>query len=348
MTATQHKVSIRAFARDMLTSCSDFTGRVQRFEERFGRASEDTLAVLAQAFYYCWFEDAYESDLVATCRAINLGKPTGFYLCGQVTPERWIDMHTYVVAVQRWLGYDLTLPREMNWEKIRNIRQWLGIPHPAKDWLAALFLCQLVDHLVLRTSFSKMGEDDMEEGHYTDYSPWYMRPDGPRYTMSAGDNDTPDVYVDLCKQHIRNAMSHSPEDAGELIANLVKPSQPPCMHRFSRYQDIKLTSIGALKWREQLPPSDLSRKKWETFWKGYEGAEASLRKWLDDVPAGGKLDMRLYGALGTATDRKRAIVRDFFLHTPASRSAYAWLGEYTLEHGLTPRTFLPDALISIS
>jgi len=347
MAVAQKRIPTTQFAQAMLETSSDFAERVRNFELRFGSAGEDVLAVLSQAFYFCWFETDYEDDLIATCRAINTGRPVGFHLCGQVSPGQWVEANTFVVAVQRWMGYDLPLPREMNWDRIRRIRQWLGMPHPAKDWLAALFLCQLVDHLVLRTSFSKLTTEETDEGQYTDYSAWYLRPDGPRYSMG-GDPESPeeslpDSYVALCKARIRDELTSVAEDAEALIDNIVRPSQPPCMHRFSRYQEIKVTSIGALKWRGQMPPDDGSKASWRGFWEGYEGAEACLRKWLDDIPPDGARDSRLFGALGPATDRSRAIVREFLLQRPDS-GMFSWLKQYSTDHGLTPQALLSDDL----
>lgn len=105
MTIVQHEVSVKEFARAMVEEDSAFANRVQHFEERFGTINTDVLAVLSQSTYFCWFEHEYESNLVAVCQAIDIGKPTSFFLCFQITSDRWAEINTYVVGVQRWLGW---------------------------------------------------------------------------------------------------------------------------------------------------------------------------------------------------------------------------------------------------
>ena len=118
MTPKQRVISLKEFAKAALARDSSFAERVRHFETRFGTVDGDTLAVLAQAAYFCWGENEYQSDLVEVCQAIRIGKPTSLYHCRQITPERWTEMNTYVIGVQRWLGVDLPLPRGIDSGKI--------------------------------------------------------------------------------------------------------------------------------------------------------------------------------------------------------------------------------------
>jgi hypothetical protein len=115
----------------------------------------------------------------------------------------------------------------------------------------------------------------------------------------------------------------------ELISNLLKISQPACQHRFSRYQDVKITSIGAHKWRGAVPPDDEAPKRQAAGW--FE--RASLDGWLAGLPPETSLSRTLYDALGTRTERKRAIVRDFFCGPPVG--AWDWLELNAQRCGLT-------------
>jgi len=201
-----------------------------------------------------------------------------------------------------------------------------------------LFLGQLVDHLMLRGSFSKPREDiPAEEAEYTDYTPWYVRPDGIRHT-TAYDYDKPsghaqgDFFTEESKRRVRYEMATSPEDSEELIHWILKPSQPPCMHRFQRHQDIKLTSIGVLKWPGNLPPDDSSKAKWQTFWNE---ASAGLQAWLEGAPSSGELTAEIYGTLGKRTERRKAIVGEFLLGEKTGPVGYYWLKEKVHQEGAT-------------
>ena len=91
------------FAEAMLQRSPGFASQVRTFEREHGPAGDDTLAVLAQASTFCWYEVEYERDYLDVCRAIGAGKSTSLFLCRQVTPERWAEMNSYVVEIG--LGY---------------------------------------------------------------------------------------------------------------------------------------------------------------------------------------------------------------------------------------------------
>lgn len=217
VSAAQCVVSINEFARAALEADSGFSGRVREFEGRFGTADADTLAVLAQAAHLCWFHASYEANLLAACRAIAAMKPTPFSHCCQISPARWIQMDAYVIGVQAWLGLDLRLPSEIDKGLIERIGAWLGERSSTKNALAALFLCQLVDHLVFRVSFATMGGEatsasapgvPSHSGAYADYTPWYARPDGAWYSTGDDYDDPPDRaevsdFVRECKGRVR-------------------------------------------------------------------------------------------------------------------------------------------------
>jgi hypothetical protein len=75
-----------------------------------------------------------------------------------------------------------------------------------------------------------------------------------------------EAFVAERKQRVHHETKSAVTDTEELIAGLLQESQPPCMHRFSRYQDIKLASIGALRWRGNLPPDDEAPKDAAATW----------------------------------------------------------------------------------
>jgi hypothetical protein len=314
----------------MLEADSAFAERVQHYDEQFGAADADMLAVLAQAAYLCWFHCEHSNDLIETCRAIASGRPTSMHLCLQVTPKRWAEMNTYVVGVQRWLGVDLPLPRSVNRAKIDQIKRWLGDRDPAKDALAVLFLHHLIDQLLFRTSLSKLAAGTTQERvEYTSFTPWYFRPDGTTYATAQED-----PFIGDCRRKIRQVMGSSSGDATRLISGIMVPResiQPVCMHRFSRYLNIKLTSIGALGWRSNLPAGDFSKAKWKS---SVSDAEAGLRSWAEGSSLDTELALSLGDALGKPDDRSRAVVLDFVLaEKTGSTDFYNWLQKKAQDDG---------------
>ena len=328
MAAKQHVTRMTEFASAMLAADSGFADRVRHFEKCLGRGDADTLAVLAQSAYFCWGNQEHQSNLIEVCHAIRTGKPTSMFYHAQITAARWAQLHAYVIGVQRWLGVELPLALEIDGRKIAQIREWLGERHPAKDALAMLLLSKLIASL-LDTAFAPLGGDvEPEDVEYTDFSSWYLRADGGRY---AGHDSG--AFAEDCKQRVRQHMMDSPPDAEELINGILGPDNPPCLHRFSRHQDIKITSIGALKWRGNLPPDDVPKDRWLAF---LDEARTGLQLWVDGARPATSLACRLHKVLGEGTARTKAIVRDFLLAENRG-VASDWVGRKAREEGFQAR-----------
>jgi hypothetical protein len=325
MSVRQEIIPMNEFAQAMRQTSESFAKRVRGFEDVFGTVDPDTLAVIAQATYFCWFEVEYEQDYLDVCRAIGLGRPTSIYLCGQVSPCRWTEMNTYVVGVQRWLGVERPLFCELSSAKLKQIYEWLGDRIPAKESVADLFVANLATSLSA-LSFARLSRRrDPSEERYFDFTPWYSGSEG-----AAGSGESPAAVVAHLKRRIREDMNSAGEDTQELISGILAESQPACHHRFSRYQDIKITSIGALKWRGNLPP-DVDVPKHEA--RDWFEKQADLGGWLTGKPPTTRLLTELYAALGTPTDRKKAIIRDFLYGPP--EGGYDWLVDRATQDGTT-------------
>jgi hypothetical protein len=175
------------------------------------------------------------------------------------------------------------------------------------------------------------GVDPQAGADYLDFTSWYVRPGGQLYAAGAHE-----AFELECKERARQAMRLHPGDAEELILRVLQPRediQPPCMHRFTRYQDIKLASIGALKWRGADPPDTDARERWERF---FEAAHAALSAWLEGKPVEGAVGRRLSAALGPPTPWSAAVVRDFLLaEKTGSPAFFYWLGAHSQDR--TPR-----------
>ncbi|HJN49054.1 MAG: hypothetical protein QGI68_02335 [Pseudomonadales bacterium] len=321
----QQIVPMRDFAQAMRESDKDFAERVGRFERTFGRTDSDTLAVLAQACYFCWFEIEYEQDYSNVCRAIGTGEPTSLYLCRQISPSRWEELNSYIVAVQNWLGMQMPvakLPRAA----IEQTQMLLGDHTPEKEALAELFVCHLAVDL-LQLSLTKLsGADDPDEKLYPDFTEWYVRHDGSRYSLQ----NYPSLIEQL-EKNVRSFGTRAARDVEELITGILQASQPACQHRFARYQEIKVASIGALQWRGNLPPDAIEPKYKARNW--FE-READLSGWLNDQPSHTDVLAQLYDTLGEPTEWKRAVIRDFF-HVPPAGGFFNWLGTKAEKDGTT-------------
>lgn len=96
---------------------------------------------------------------------------------------------------------------------------------------------------------------------YINFSDWYTSSDGVPYAVQRKGDVNRQPFLDPVLAHrikvlidtIYAEMSDALGEAKELINNIQKQTQPPCMHRLTRYLDVQVTSIGALKWRGNLP-----------------------------------------------------------------------------------------------
>jgi len=319
MRVTEATVSIADFAKGRFQAGGEFAEGVARFASRFGPVDDDLLSILAQAGYLCWTHVRAEENLLAACEAIATGRPTRHYYHCQVTADRWNEVHGYLIGVQRWFRVSMPLPPEIDRQKVDQITMWLGEPTPAKRALAELLLMRLVDDLLNYVSFAAIGVDDApKENAFSDFSAWYFADDGRLYaTPRQGDASrlpfTDPRFkkrVEELAQTVRQEMAGSPDEAAELIERVLRQTQPPCQHRFTRYLDVQIASIGALQWRGHLPPDGLPKEAWETF---REQAQGGLRTWAEGAPPPNGLPQRIHAALGPATELKRAVVQDFLL-----------------------------------
>jgi hypothetical protein len=331
MSARQQQIPTTEFAAAMLERDAGFRERVRRFEARFGPANANTLAVLAQTAYLCWFECEYQRNFVDACRAIGGSRPTSLTLCGQVTPRRWLALNAYVIGIQQWLGIELPVPGPVS-GRAQKISEWLGHRSAAKDSLAMLLLHRFVGEL-LGTSLAKLaGVSAPDDGEYQDFTSWYACHDGTLY--SAGEDDK--LINELCDR-VRRHMSRDPATADVLLEGLLRPSQPACMHRYTRYLDIKIASIGALSWRGNLPPDDEVPKGEAAAW--LEKAAARVQAWLDADPAMDELAETVRRSLGKPTEQSRYVVQAFLLAPKTDLTAvfFDWLCARAEEERTTAR-----------
>jgi hypothetical protein len=330
MPDTQQMIPLTDFAKAMRANADDsFAARVDEYESQFGKTDEDTLAVLAQAAYYCWGNYHFKDNLLQVCAAIGSGKPTSMYLHGQVAPCRWAELNSYVVAVQLWLDPVSSEMRDcVDARTVDMIAGWLADSTDDKRLLAAIFLNELVPNLV-SMNLSKLGNADYYDAEdYHNFAHWYMRPDGTIFGQAR------EKFTDHCI-HDMSTEARFNDTIGQIIASMVREKPHSCMHRFARHLDIQLSSIGMQKWRGKLPQCKALSK---TSWIRFIEQDCGVRSWLAGESATNDYAVAVHASLGVPTDQKRAIVEGF-LCAPDRGSVFAaeWIGEQSKNRGRTAR-----------
>jgi len=167
---------------------------------------------------------------------------------------------------------------------------------------------------------------DPDEDEYADFTQWYRGTDQSPFTV-----EKRETLIDRLKRSVYHKMSDRLSAAHELVIGILRESQLACQHRFSRYQDIKLTSIGALKWRGNVPLDVDVPRNATTQW--FE--EAGLENWLADLPPVTDMSRKLWNAIGSPTERKKTVVRDFLMVPPTTSIFFHWLNDRAKREGST-------------
>ncbi len=181
-------ISFHEFAGQMREQDVVFAERVATFEATRGTMDDDALAVAAQANYICWFEYDFPVNLVTACYAIGTGRPQRMGLCLHISPDRWRELHHYVVAVQRWLGDRRSVPRALEQGEVTRLQSLLGTPTKGRVMLAKLYLSTLLEQLLSRVSLGQLsGDRTTDEGSY-DSIPIWNEPDTERHRQEHQDD----------------------------------------------------------------------------------------------------------------------------------------------------------------
>ena len=322
-------ISWHEFARQMREQDAVFAERVASFEACQSNLDDDALAVAAQANYVCWFAYDFPGNLVSACYTIGTSRPQRMGLCLHISPDRWREILHYVVAVQQWLGDRRPVPETLELNKVSRLQSLLGMPTEGRVMLARLYLSNLLEQLLFRVSLGQLsGDGTTDEGTYDNILTW-NNADKKGYGQEYKD----DIFIEECSKVIHQETPDNPSQVGELLNEMLKESQPPCGQRFLRYQDIRLASIGALKWRGNLPYDTTPRSYWQGL---FSEARDGINQWVTNRPPVTKLAHRIHQSLGRNTPYKREMVNTF-LNQPPSPAAFDWLLEKTHELGITPR-----------
>ena len=323
-------ISFHEFATQMREQDVVFAERVATFEATRGTIDDDALAVAAQASYVCWFQYDFPDNLVSACCAIGTGRPQRMGLCLHVSPERWRELLHYVVAVQRWLGDRRSVPRVLEQGKVTGLQNLLGTPTKGRVMFARLYLSTLLEELLSRVSLGQLsGDGTTDEGSY-DSILARSQPNTERRRPEHQD----DSFIQECSEVLHQEMPGGSPQVDELLKGILQESQPPCGQRFLRYQDIRLASIGALKWRGNLPCDPIPR----SYWQGLFGdARDGIDRWTANKPPTSRLAQQIHESLGRHTTYKSDMV-SIFLSQPPSPGAFDWLLHRAQESGTGPPT----------
>ena len=327
-------ISWHEFARQMQEQDAVFAERVALFEACQSNLDDDALAVAAQANYVYWFEYDFPDNLVSACYAIGTGRPQRMGLCLHISPDRWREILHYIVAVQQWLGDQRPVPEALEQNKVTTLQSLLGTPTKGRVMLARLYLSTLLEQLLFRVSPGQLsGDGTTEEGFY-DSTPTWNEFGTERHGQEHRDNN----FIYECSKVLHQEIPDSPFQVDELLKGILQESQPPCGQRFLRYQDIRLASIGALKWRGNLPANTTPRSYWQGL---FSDAGESIDLWITNKPPISKLAHRIHESLGRCTPYKLDMVNTF-LNQPPSPAAYDWLLHKANELGTKPHAGYGD------
>jgi hypothetical protein len=306
-----------------------FTERVASFEATRSKLDNDALSVAAQANYICWFQYDFPDNLVSACCAIGTGRPQRMGLCLYISPDRWRDLHHYVVAVQRWLGDRRSVPKVLEQDKVTRLQNLLGTPTKGRVMLARLYLSTLLEALLSYVSLGQLsGDGTTDEGAYDNILTWYQ-PDTEQHRQGHQD----DSLIQECSKVLHQEVPDSPSQVDELLKGILRESQPPCGQRFLRYQDIRLASIGVLKWRGNLPDDTTPRSYWQGL---FADAADGIDRWTANKRPTSTLAHRIHESLGRHTAHKLDLVTTF-LNQPPSGDFFGWLLHRTQESGIALR-----------
>ncbi len=318
-------ISPYAFAEAMLERDSGFAERVRAFEEEFGELDPDLTAVLAQAAYLCAYRADIRANLVAGCRASGGGAPTRRLGHCQVTRERWLALHAYVVGLRQWLGDLRPAPGCLDLGVVESVQGWLGEDAPGKRALAELCLCRLLDAMHSVCVSAIASTDDPRETPESELDSWRCLGDEPFAPAMVGH------WLKDRKETARTELRERLAGVDELIDGILADSPPPCHHRFIRYVRIWITSVGALEWRGALPPPESDGedvRDWREFWDG------EVRPFLTEGWPAGRMPRteytwELHKALGPPISIRRAIVAQFLMQPPPNGADVdkGWLRE---------------------
>jgi hypothetical protein len=321
-------ISRHEFAREMREQDVVFANRIAAFEATEGIIDDDALAVAAQANYICWFEYDFPDNLLSACHAIGTGHPQRMGLCLHISPDRWRELHHYVIAVQRWLGERRSIPKHLEKNKVTRLQSLLGTPTRSRLMLARLYLSVLLEQLQSRVSLGQLsGNGSVDEGTYDSILAW-KQPDTGQHHQEHRDAS----FIMECTDVLHQEIPYNSRQGDELFNWILRESQPPCGQRFLRYQDIRLASIGALKWRGNIPYDTMPRSYWQGL---FSDAGDSIDCWITNKLPTGRLAQQIHESLGSQTPYKLDMVNTF-LNQPPSSGAFDWLLHKAQQPDITP------------
>lgn len=324
MTSEERRsVSPHAFAQAMLDRDAAFAGRVRAFEEEFGEVDADLAAVLAQAAYLCATSADFVANLAEVCRAIGLGRPTGRVSHCQVTIERWLALHAYVVGLRRWLGDMRQTPEGVDETIVTRVAEWLGEPSLGKAALAEICLCRLLDamHDVTVTAIGDVAGESPPPR--SDLDAWRTVEGEPYVPAMRG------KWLERAKTTARAELRERLATVDELIESVLGESPPPCHIGFVERLETWIAGVGALEWGGAAslePEGRESRLERERLWEG-EVRPFLTEEWPEGKMPRTELTWALHKALGPPISIRRAIVADFLLEPPPSDADRDWLRE---------------------
>ncbi|MHA2281806.1 MAG: hypothetical protein ACXAC5_13265 [Promethearchaeota archaeon] len=315
-------ISLISFAKAMFDKKREFFSLVKDFEKDFGQVNDEMLGILAQTAFFCYFNNQYKENLLNTCKAIGSGQPNRLYLHRMISPERWDELHDYIIGLQLWRGVSLSLPRitSKKWDLISN---WLGMKTEIKEAFVDLLLFQLIND-ALSIRFFIFQEDNTPPEEYQNYSNWYINLDGTEFEVNG---DVWQRFKTKSRRAIKN-LSTNQNDLKELEEIITRETSPWCAFRYNRFYDIRISSIGILKSRGKVPPDDGTRQKNYRF---FDEIRNYLQiKWPNNEKVQDPYLLQIGKVLGVPTLMKKRLI-EILLEKPVNEREWEWIYERSME-----------------
>lgn len=314
-----------------LDTLSPWQTLMERSAEKVLAIDGEFRRVAAVAVGTCLTNHEFPESLLRVLKMIRRNKALPFRWHGQVAPDRWREVNTYVVAMQGWLAMrapkgvamDFGVPPEV----VGRVYDYLGTERTAvKVAMVRRFMYYVVRHLATTTNLTIIGDEDevrQRELRYQDFTAAW-RDDGIEYqSLDPNDKRVRDL----------NEIIQSAGASGDAFLNYVlRDSTPACHQRMLRYHDIALYRIGR-EWTEPeaRPTGQMSGDEYR---RQFELHIDVLARWHDGRPSPSEarsreISSRVRQTLGEPDDRKRALLDCFtFRSGPATdlqEAAYNWL-----------------------
>lgn len=270
---------------------------INQMEASLGTLSAEQIELRIIADFCCIWRYDYPERIHQICATISGSPKRELRLHFQVGPDQRQRLSDYAAALKGWLDDiapdDPAYFREGSSDINEKVYSYLGQKDPLKNVLAERTFISLASRF-LNCSF--WGESNSDSG--VSLFPYTA------YTLPANSSQRMHELEQRMKKEMGN-------QAYNFICDVGGSPEPACYFKFIRRVEIMISSIGAMKWRGNLPPKDslISNRKYltklymdvlEKYWRESKTSYANTE--------GESIEKELFDLLGKPDDFKKWLV----------------------------------------